>query len=341
MAPVYTRRGDGGQTVLAAGRRVPKTDSRIELIGTLEELSGHLGEVRAFTPETESGLRETLQTVQDHLAFILRYLRGQAGRGDSLGEDTVGWLEQKIDAYDPYFSEFDPYARAESCRTAAMCEVARTVARRAERIYVRADISLGSRETALHRRYLNRLGDYLWAAARYLDAKRREETGRQAAEKAANAGPQPESRGADRWNATDPICLANVKIFLELLEKEAARRDLKLVFAVANSAGRPVAVHVMDDAYIASYDVAVNKAFTAVSLKMPTKELAKLCAPGGSLYGLQETNQGRIVILGGGVPLKNREDKIVGGLGVSGSSAEIDTMMGDVAAELFLRLQTR
>ena len=217
-----------------------------------------------------------------------------------------------------------------------MLEAARTAARRAERVYIRADLSVGSRESALQRRYLNRLADYLWAAARYMDAIR------QHGRKGGNAEAPPAAPGAlqKEWNAMNPMALTNIKVFLQALEEEAARRDLRLVFAVCDRGGRPVAVHVMDDAYIASFDVAVNKAFTAVSLKMATKELAVLCAPGGSLYGLQETNQGKIVILGGGVTLRDREGRILGGLGVSGSSAEIDTMMGDVGEELFLRLQS-
>ena len=191
-------------------------------------------------------------------------------------------------------------------------------------------MAVGSRESALHRRYLNRLSDYLWAAARYLDAVRQESP-------AAASG----TARLKELNAVNPMSLSNVKRFMQALEDEAQRRGLQLVIAVCDKEGRPVAVHVMDEAFIASYDIAVNKAFTAVSLKMSTKELAKLCAPGGSLYGLQHTNQGRIVIFGGGVTLRDREGNILGGLGVSGSTAEIDTMMGDVGEELFLRMQSR
>ena len=130
------------------------------------------------------------------------------------------------------------------------------------------------------------------------------------------------------------VSLAQAKRLLEELEKEALRQGLKLVMAVADASGRPMAVHVMDDAFIASFDIAVNKAFTAVSLKMPTKELEELCKPGGSLYGLQNTNDGKIVIFGGGVPLM-REGTVIGGLGVSGSSAENDTRMAEIGEKLF------
>jgi len=89
-----------------------------------------------------------------------------------------------------------------------------------------------------------------------------------------------------------------------------------------------------DDAFIASVDIAMNKAFTSVSLKMSTDELGRLAQPGESLYGIQFTNNGRIVIFGGGVPLLN-DGVIVGGFGVSGGTAEQDTAFGEYAKELF------
>ena len=309
---------------------MPKTNSQIELIGVIEEVISNIGAARAFTASSEEELRKELLRIQTQLAQILRYLHKDSTERITLGEDAVTELENGIDRFEPYYDDFDPYAIATRCRTAALMEVARTSARRAERIYARADLAVGSRESALHRRYLNRLSDYLWAAARYLDAVRQESP-------AAASG----TARLKELNAVNPMSLSNVKRFMQALEDEAQRRGLQLVIAVCDKEGRPVAVHVMDEAFIASYDIAVNKAFTAVSLKMSTKELAKLCAPGGSLYGLQHTNQGRIVIFGGGVTLRDREGNILGGLGVSGSTAEIDTMMGDVGEELFLRMQSR
>ena len=105
---------------------------------------------------------------------------------------------------------------------------------------------------------------------------------------------------------------------------EAERMGIKVVVCVSDAAGNPKLVKVMEDAYIASYDIAVNKAFTVVALKMPTVKLKTLAAPGGELYGIQFTNGGKIVIFGGGDPLINPKGKIIGGLGVSGGSEEQD-----------------
>lgn len=126
------------------------------------------------------------------------------------------------------------------------------------------------------------------------------------------------------------LCLANALI--EKVKERAEQMGVPVVIAVADKAGRPVAVQCMDDAYIASFDIAVNKAFTSASLKMSTEMLSTLCRPGDSLYGLQFTNNGKIVIFGGG-ELLEIEGKIIGALGVSGGSAEQDTAIAAYGKE--------
>ena len=124
----------------------------------------------------------------------------------------------------------------------------------------------------------------------------------------------------------------------EKVKAKAAEMGVNAVIAVSNSAGNPVSVQCMDDSYIASYDVALNKAYTVVALKMPTTTLKELAVPGGSLYGIQFTNGGKIVIFGGGVPLYNKAGKIIGGLGVSGGSEGEDTSLAEYGGEIFKSL---
>jgi len=124
----------------------------------------------------------------------------------------------------------------------------------------------------------------------------------------------------------------------EKVKAKAKEMGVNAVVAVSNSAGNPVTVQCMDDSYIASYDVALNKAYTVVALKMPTTTLKELAAPGGSLYGIQFTNGGKIVIFGGGVPLYNKAGKIIGGLGVSGGSEGQDTALAEFGGEVFKTL---
>lgn len=130
------------------------------------------------------------------------------------------------------------------------------------------------------------------------------------------------------------MTLTIAKSLIEKVEQKAGEVGVNAVIAVSDEAGRIVAVHCMDDAYIASYDIAVNKTFTAAGLKMSTAELAKLAQPDGPLYGIQHTNEGKIVIFGGGEPLKVG-GKIIGALGVSGGTAEQDTMLAAYGKEVF------
>lgn len=134
------------------------------------------------------------------------------------------------------------------------------------------------------------------------------------------------------------ISLSLALALTEKVKQKASEMGVKAVIAVADAGANTISLQSMDGAYIASADIAVNKAFTVVSLKMPTKNLASLAAPGGSLYGIQFTNGGKIVIFGGGVPLYSKDGRIIGGIGISGGTADQDTALGDYAAEIFKTL---
>ena len=121
----------------------------------------------------------------------------------------------------------------------------------------------------------------------------------------------------------------------ETVRAKASEIGVKAVVAVSNRGANPVLVQCMDDSYIASYDIALNKAYTSVALKMPTWKLSELAKPGSSLYGIQHTNQGRIVIFGGGEPLCNRKGEIIGAIGVSGGSESEDTALAAYGKEIF------
>ena len=136
---------------------------------------------------------------------------------------------------------------------------------------------------------------------------------------------------------TDHIPLEKARTLIRKVEDKATEMGMRVVVAVANAAGRPIAVECMDDSYIASYDVALNKAFTVAALKMSTSELKPLALPGGSLYGIQFTYDSKIVIFGGGVPLKV-QGRVIGGLGVSGGSEEQDTYLAEYGGEVFEKM---
>jgi len=120
--------------------------------------------------------------------------------------------------------------------------------------------------------------------------------------------------------------LTLAKALIGKIEIKAREMNVAAVIAVADRAAHPVAVHSMDGAYIASYDIALNKAFTSAGLKMSTDELGRLSQPGQPLYGIQHTNDGKIVIFGGGEVLE-AGGHIIGALGVSGGSTGEDTAL--------------
>ena len=133
----------------------------------------------------------------------------------------------------------------------------------------------------------------------------------------------------------DDMTLEAARRLSRKVMEEAKRIGVKAVVAISNKAANPVLVECMDDSFIASYDVAVGKAYTVCALKMPTSELKKLVQPGGSLYGIQFTNQGKIVIFGGGELLYNKNGQLIGGLGVSGGTEAQDTALAEFGKKVF------
>lgn len=134
-----------------------------------------------------------------------------------------------------------------------------------------------------------------------------------------------------------PLALA-VKL-IGRIEEKAAEWGMRVVTAVSDASGRPVAVHCMDGAYMGSFDVALNKTYTSIAFQMSTAELGSLSRPGESLYGIQFTNEGRIVIFGGGEVLKHG-GVIIGALGVSGGSAVQDTELAAYGKSIFEEVVT-
>lgn len=143
------------------------------------------------------------------------------------------------------------------------------------------------------------------------------------------------AKAVTKIRASKEMTLDAARELSRAVMQEARRIGVKAVVCVSDAAGYPKLVESADEAYIASYDIAVNKAFTVVSLKMPTSKLKKLAQPGAELYGIQFTNGGKIVIFGGGEVLNAPNGNIVGGLGVSGGSEAQDTALAEYGKKYF------
>ncbi|MEH7886081.1 heme-binding protein [Bacillus sp. JJ1609] len=130
------------------------------------------------------------------------------------------------------------------------------------------------------------------------------------------------------------ITLDIAKKLIKGAERRARALGISEVIAIVDEGGNLIACHRMNDAWIASIEIAQNKAWTSVSLKMPTLNLARLAVPNAELYGINTTNHGRIVIFGGGIPLV-LEGRVIGAVGASGSTVENDVEVAKSAVQVF------
>jgi uncharacterized protein GlcG (DUF336 family) len=107
----------------------------------------------------------------------------------------------------------------------------------------------------------------------------------------------------------------------------------KMDIAVVDAGANMKAFIRMDNAWIGSIDIAIKKARTARFFDMPTGEIGKLSQPGGSLYNIEHSNGG-LITFPGGVPLKNSEGRVIGAVGVSGSTVENDHIVAEAGASV-------
>jgi cob(I)alamin adenosyltransferase len=172
---IYTRTGDDGTTALGSGRRVAKYDLRVEAYGTLDETNAAIGLARLHTREAPE-LDAMLARIQNDLFDLGADLcfpdetRDARGRLQVSGTQ-VARLESEIDALNQELEPLRSFVLPGGTPAASFLHLARTVSRRAERLIValasRPDEPVG--EAAL--RYINRLSDFLFVAARYANGK--------------------------------------------------------------------------------------------------------------------------------------------------------------------------
>jgi cob(I)alamin adenosyltransferase len=165
---IYTKTGDAGETGLFAGARVRKDDVRIEAYGTVDELNAVIGLARAEGLPTE--IEQTLERVQSELFSVGAELATPEPEkhGTALvGDAHVVLLEKAIDNLEAGLPPLKQFILPTGCKGAAALHVARGVCRRAERRVVTLAGSPGAGVSDRIVRYLNRLGDYLFVAARF------------------------------------------------------------------------------------------------------------------------------------------------------------------------------
>ena len=176
---IYTKTGDAGTTALGSGERRPKNDLRIEAYGTVDETNACLGMVRLETAKVPA-LKEMdamLARIQNDL-FDLGADLATPDTGENLGyeplrivETQVARIEGEIDVLNAALEPLKSFVLPGGTPAAAGLHLARTVARRAERLMVAlaqvGDYSVS--EAAM--KYVNRLSDFFFVASRYANAK--------------------------------------------------------------------------------------------------------------------------------------------------------------------------
>jgi len=119
------------------------------------------------------------------------------------------------------------------------------------------------------------------------------------------------------------LLLADARIILERAEAKAREIGIDMDVAVVDDGGHLLAFIRMDRARLTSIDVAINKAFTAACARRATHEYAAIAGAGGPAFGMHSSNQGRFMIVGGGLPIFIH-GMIAGGVGCSSGSPEQD-----------------
>ena len=163
---IYTRKGDNGRTSLLDGKSVLKTDDRIELLGTIDELNSHLGMANVLAGED---LRRELTHIQRLLMGIMSGIADPMKREYRFDEKETEKLEAWIDRIEDSFPRVKDFVLYGGCEESARLDVARAVARRAERRFRTVAQKYVADKKAMQ--YLNRLADYLYICARYEDYK--------------------------------------------------------------------------------------------------------------------------------------------------------------------------
>jgi uncharacterized protein GlcG (DUF336 family) len=127
------------------------------------------------------------------------------------------------------------------------------------------------------------------------------------------------------------VTLERAKKVIAAAEKKAAEIGQPMNIAVVDAGANLVAFSRMDNAWLGSIDIAINKAFTSRAFDITTGDLAKPSQPGEQFFGIHVSNHGRVMIFAGGIPLKEN-GKVVGAIGVSGGSGEQDQTVAEAGA---------
>jgi uncharacterized protein GlcG (DUF336 family) len=129
----------------------------------------------------------------------------------------------------------------------------------------------------------------------------------------------------------ESVTLDAAQAVVDAARAKADEIGVPMNIAVVNDGNNLTAFARMDGAWLGSIDIAQNKAYTARAFDMETRELAPLAQPGAPLFGIEASNDGRLIVFAGGIPLTAR-GRVVGAIGVSGGTVEQDQEVAEAGA---------
>ena len=130
------------------------------------------------------------------------------------------------------------------------------------------------------------------------------------------------------------ITLEDARRIIAAAETKAKEIGQPMNIAVADAGGNLIAHIRMDNAWIGSVDISIKKAWTSRAFDITTKDLAENSQSGDQFFGIHASNNGKVMIFAGGIPLK-KDGQVVGAIGVSGGSGEQDHAVAEVGAAAF------
>src|ERR1700720_2651666 len=130
------------------------------------------------------------------------------------------------------------------------------------------------------------------------------------------------------------IQLADARRIIAAAEKKAAEIGQPMNIAVADAGGNLIAHVRMDNAWLGSIALSIKKAWPSRAFDTATKDLAEPSQAGNQFFGIHASNDGKVMIFAGGIPLK-RDGKVVGAIGVSGGSGDQDHAVATAGASVF------
>ncbi|SDF45400.1 cob(I)yrinic acid a,c-diamide adenosyltransferase [Sporomusa acidovorans] len=324
---VYTKTGDAGLTSLLSKERVYKDSARVQAYGTVDEANAAMGLAKSLIEKDWA--KEIIHNIQAELIALNADLATAEAVNNAdfrISPNHINSLEKLIDSLEERRIPQPYFVTPGSTAASAALDLARTITRRAERCVV----ALGRQErvSAPVPLYLNRLSDLLFVLARCVE---QEELVANITKKVRGIlEPVP---GNDREKLSLPV-LTKARQMIDAAGHKAREMGIAMVMAIVDANGTLVVQERMDNSLLASVSLALDKAYTAVALRMPTEQAASLVTPGQELYGINTTHHGRLVVFGGGLPIYD-QGILYGGIGVSGGSVDQDILVAKAGLAVF------